>query len=87
LSKITFINKSKEVCKRTPKLPRLPKKYFFKQKRHITNMNNGSLAGIFCIGIGIGLGLPSLPAPLNVLNPWLWIIFGVVGIILIIKGN
>lgn len=37
------------------------------------------------LGIMIGLILPSFPAPLNVLNPYLWIIFLVIAIVFFLK--
>lgn len=43
--------------------------------------------GLFIIGMGIGLALPRLPAPLNVLDNWLWILFLIIGVILMIKGS
>jgi len=43
--------------------------------------------GLFFIGIGLGLALPALPEQLAFLNPWLWIVFIVIGILLIIKGS
>ncbi|MBT4192413.1 MAG: hypothetical protein HOE11_03835 [Candidatus Diapherotrites archaeon] len=43
--------------------------------------------GILLIGVGIGSALPGLPAPLSMLNSWLWIILVVIGIGLIIKGS
>ncbi len=44
-------------------------------------------AGLFLIGIGLGIALPSLPEPITVLSPWLWILFILVGVILIVKSN
>lgn len=44
-------------------------------------------AGIFLIGMGIGVALPTLPAPLNIINSWVWILLIIVGVILLIKGN
>lgn len=42
--------------------------------------------GIFLIGMGLGVALPSFPEPLNILNPWLWIILIVAGTALVIKN-
>jgi len=43
-------------------------------------------AAMFLIGIGVGQYLPGLPAPLNVVNQYLGIIFIVIGVVLLIKG-
>jgi len=43
--------------------------------------------GILLIGVGIGSALPVLPAPLTILDSWLWIILVIIGIGLIIKGS
>ncbi len=43
-------------------------------------------AGIFLIGMGIGVALPSFPDPLSILNPWIWIILVIVGTALVIKN-
>jgi Kef-type K+ transport system membrane component KefB len=43
--------------------------------------------GLFFIGVGLGMALPSLPKELAFLNPYLWIVFIVIGILLIIKGS
>jgi len=37
------------------------------------------------LGIMIGLILPNFPAPLDLINPYLWIIFLVIAIILFVK--
>jgi hypothetical protein len=50
-------------------------------------MTGKFMIGIFIIGLGIGSALPAIPQPLSILNQWLWIIFGVIGILLIIKGS
>jgi hypothetical protein len=50
-------------------------------------MNGKFHIGLFLIGIGLGIALPSLPKEIAFLNPWVWIVFIVIGIILIIKGN
>ena len=44
-----------------------------------------SKAGLVILGAGIGMALPGLPAPMNVIQQYLWIILVIVGIILIIK--
>lgn len=43
-------------------------------------------AGIFLIGMGIGVALPSLPEPLAIINPWVWIILVIAGTALVIKN-
>lgn len=43
-------------------------------------------AGIFLIGMGIGVALPSFPEPLNIITPWLWIILVIIGTALVIKN-
>jgi len=45
----------------------------------------GNKAGLVIIGAGVGLALPSIPAPLNIIQPYLWIILIIIGVILIIK--
>ncbi len=50
-------------------------------------MNPKFLAGLFMMGMGLGIALPSLPEPLSILNPWLWIILLTIGIILIIVST
>jgi len=42
--------------------------------------------GLFFIGMGIGAVLPSLPAPLNILNSWIWLVLIAIGIVFMIKG-
>jgi len=42
--------------------------------------------GLFLVGIGIGTLIPSIPAPLNMLNSWIWLILIAVGFVFIIKG-
>jgi hypothetical protein len=43
-------------------------------------------AGIFLIGMGLGVAFPALPAPLNILDTWVWVILIIIGIILIIRN-
>ena len=43
-------------------------------------------AGIFLIGMGIGVALPALPEPLAIINPWVWIILVIAGTALVIKN-
>jgi hypothetical protein len=44
-------------------------------------------AGLFFIGMGLGIALPAIPEPLTFLTPWLWILFILIGVILIVKSN
>ncbi|MDD4251209.1 MAG: hypothetical protein PHX27_03390 [Candidatus ainarchaeum sp.] len=44
-------------------------------------------AGLFMIGMGLGMALPSLPEPINFITPWLWILFIIIGVILLVKSN
>ncbi len=45
----------------------------------------GSEAGLFLIGIGVGLYVPSLPSPIDVIQPFLGLIIILIGVILLIK--
>jgi len=45
----------------------------------------GNKAGLVLIGAGLGMALPSLPNPFNMIQPYLWILLIVIGVILIIK--
>ncbi len=49
----------------------------------------GNKAGLVVLGVGLGMALPivlgTLPAPINMIQQYLWIILIVIGIILIIK--
>ncbi len=46
-----------------------------------------SLASGILIGIGIGMYLPSLPAPLDVINIYLGLILIIIGLIVLIKSK
>jgi hypothetical protein len=46
-----------------------------------------SLASGILIGIGIGTYLPSLPAPLNIINTYLGLILIIIGLILLIRSK
>ena len=42
--------------------------------------------GLFLVGIGTGTLKPSIPAPLSMLNSWVWLVFIAIGFVFIIKG-
>lgn len=42
--------------------------------------------GIFMIGMGLGVAFPALPTPLNLIQPYLWVILIIIGMILIIRN-
>ena len=42
--------------------------------------------GILFIGIGIGRYIPGLPDPVSFINPFIGLIFIVLGVILVMKG-
>ena len=42
--------------------------------------------GILLLGIGIGRYIPSLPEPLGFINPFIGLIFILLGVILVMKG-
>ena len=41
--------------------------------------------GLFMIGIGVGLYIPHLPEPASILQPFLGLIFVIIGILLMIR--
>ncbi len=43
--------------------------------------------GMLLLGIAIGKIIPNFPAPLDLLNQYIWIIFLVVGLLLLIRGG
>jgi len=45
----------------------------------------GNKAGLVLIGAGLGMALPQLPSPVSMIQPFLWILLIVIGVILIIK--
>ena len=47
----------------------------------------GNNIGMLLLGVAIGSIIPPFPAPLDIANQYIWIIFLVVGIILLIKGG
>ena len=51
------------------------------------DMSNGTAVGMFLIGIAVGLYMPGLPSPVNILQPYIGLVLIVVGVILFIKGN
>ena len=42
--------------------------------------------GMLFIGVAIGAIIPKLPAPLELLQPFVWLIFFIVGVFLLVKG-
>ena len=42
-------------------------------------------AGLFLIGIGVGMYLPALPKPLNTIQPFLGLIVIIIGVLLMLK--
>jgi hypothetical protein len=42
--------------------------------------------GMLFIGVAIGVIIPNLPAPLQIIQPFVWLIFFVIGVVLLIKG-
>ncbi len=46
-------------------------------------MNNE--AGLFLIGLGVGMYIPVLPKPINVIQPFLGLIVILIGVLLMIK--
>ena len=42
-------------------------------------------AGLFLIGIGVGMYLPALPKPLNNIQPFLGLIIIIIGVLLMLK--
>ncbi len=45
----------------------------------------GNEAGLFLIGLGVGSYIPSLPAPLDVIQPFLGLIVILIGVLLMVK--
>jgi len=43
--------------------------------------------GLFMIGIGVGLYIPNLPDPVTILQPFLGLIFVIIGILLMLRGK
>ena len=42
--------------------------------------------GILFIGVGIGRYIPGLPAPIDLINPYIGLIFLILGVVLVMKG-
>ena len=42
--------------------------------------------GMLLIGIAIGSMIPQLPRPVDLLQPYVWIVFLVIGIVLLIRS-
>lgn len=49
-------------------------------------MNISFMTGLFLLGVGIGMVFPRFDM-LNVINPYIWLVFLVAGVGLIIKGQ
>ncbi len=47
----------------------------------------GNEAGLFLIGMGVGMYLPLLPEPISTVQPFLGIIVIVIGLLLMIKNK
>ena len=43
--------------------------------------------GMLMLGVAIGSIIPGFPAPLDRINQYVWVIFLVVGLILLVKGG
>ena len=43
--------------------------------------------GMLLLGVAIGTILPKLPAPLDIISPYMWVIFLVVGLLLLVRGG
>lgn len=43
--------------------------------------------GMLLLGVTVGKIIPSLPAPLDIINPYLWVVFLVVGLFLLVRGG
>ncbi len=41
--------------------------------------------GMLLLGVAIGTLIPDLPGPFDLFQPYLWVVFLVVGIVLLIK--
>lgn len=46
---------------------------------------SAQVAGMFLIGIGVGLYIPGLPAPVNIINPYLGLVFVILGVIAFLR--
>lgn len=46
----------------------------------------GKELGMLFFGLMIGSVIPGLPAPLNIIQPYLWVIFLIIAIVLFLKG-
>ncbi len=42
--------------------------------------------GLFLIGIAIGSLIPNLPKPVDLFQPYVWLIFLVIGIVLLVRS-
>lgn len=42
-------------------------------------------AGLFLIGLGVGMYVPTLPKPINVIQPFMGLIVILLGVLLLIK--
>ncbi len=46
--------------------------------------DQGNMIGMFLIGIGLGLVIPKLPAPLDVASQYLWLALLVAGVFVMV---
>lgn len=46
----------------------------------------GKELGMLFIGVAIGVIIPALPEPITIVQPFVWLIFFIIGVILLIKG-
>jgi len=60
--------------------------YFTLYSSGVFRMGQNLMAGMLFIGMAIGTYIPVLPAPLDIINPFLGLIFLIVGVIFFIKG-
>ncbi len=47
----------------------------------------GNNIGMLLLGVAIGSIIPGFPPPLDIVNQYVWVVFLIVGLILLIKGG
>lgn len=43
--------------------------------------------GMLMLGVAIGTIIPAFPAPIDIINQYVWVIFLVVGLLLLVRGG